>query len=411
MPRELMLETATGAFALCPYELPPLQPEDVRIRIELATVKHGTESHAWSGAVNRGRRWDPRLRLFLDPPRDDRDAQGAAVAALPGRASNEAGASATGALPPLVAVGNMAVGVVEQSGAAVADFRPGDRVYGYMPVRETHQAPAADLRLRHLPDRLSSDAAVCVDPAHVAFVAVRDGKVRLDDSVAVFGLGAIGLLTVQAALAAGAERVIAVDPLPGRRERAVRLGAADAFDPTAGDVGVAIKEATEGRGVDVARETSGTDRAMQEAIRCIMQCGTVVAVGWASGPGTALYLGEEFHVNRPTLVASQCASFWGNPDRDYPLWDEPRAQLACAELFCRGSLHAVLDPIVTLDEARCAPCARTRAPCSRWASVSDRTRRRGGWRGSRLEPDRSRPRRDTRDTRRSSDKETRRGSY
>jgi len=113
MPRELMLETATGAFALCPYELPPLQPEDVRIRLELAAVKHGTESHAWSGAVNRGRPWDPRLRLFLDPPRDNRDAQGAAVAALPGRNSNEAGASATGALPPLVAVGNMAVGVDE----------------------------------------------------------------------------------------------------------------------------------------------------------------------------------------------------------------------------------------------------------------------------------------------------------
>lgn len=348
MPRELMLETATGNFALCPYELPPLRPEDVRIHLQLAAVKHGTESHAWSGAVNRGRPWDPQLRLFLDPAHDEPPDP---AAPLPGRASNEAGASARGARPLLLRVGNMAVGVVDEVGGSVRDFRAGDRVYGYMPVREAHQAPAPDLRLRHLPDRLSPEAAVCVDPAHVAFVAVRDGKVRLGDNVAVFGLGAIGLLTVQAALAAGAGRVVAVDPLPGRRERAVRLGAADAFDPTGGDVGVAIKEAIGGRGVDVALETSGTDRAMHEAIRCIMQCGTVVAVGWASGPGAALYLGEEFHVNRPTLVASQCASFWGNPDRDYPLWDEPRAQQACAELFCRGSLHAVLDPIVTLDEA------------------------------------------------------------
>jgi len=346
MPRELMFETATGAFSLHPYELPPPGPEEVRIRLELAAPKHGTESHAWSGEVNRGRRWDPRFRLFLDPPRD-----GVPIASDAASRRREFGAS--GGLPPLAPVGNMGVGVVEAVGPAVGDFRSGDRVYGYMPVREVHQAPAAALRLLHLPDRLSPEAAVCVDPAHVAFVAVRDGKVRLGDNVAVFGLGAIGLLAVQAALAGGAERVVVVDPLPGRRERAVRLGAAAAFDPRGGDVGVVIKEATEGRGADVALETSGTDRAMQEAIRCIAQCGTVVAVGWASGAAPNLYLGEEFHVNRPTLVASQCASFWGNPDRDYPRWDEPRAQRACAELFRRGSLRAddVLDPIVSLDDA------------------------------------------------------------
>jgi len=352
MPHELMFETATGDFALRAYELPPPAPEDIRIRLDLAAVKHGTESHAWSGDVNRGRRWDPRLRLFLDPAPDAQET-GGAVASLSGRTSNEAGASARGALPPLVSVGNMAVGMVEQIGAAVEVFRPGDRVYGYMPVRQAHQAQAAAMRLRHLPERLSAEAAVCVDPAHVAFVAVRDGKVRLGDNVAVFGLGAIGLLTVQAALAAGAERVVGVDLLPGRRDRAVRMGAAAAFDPAAGDVGTAIKEAMEGRGADVALETSGSDRAMHEAIRCVAQCGTVVAVGWASGSGAGLYLGEEFHVNRPTLVASQCASFWGNPDRDYPLWDEPRAQRACAALFCRGLLRAddILDPVVPLEEA------------------------------------------------------------
>ena len=69
--------------------------------------------------------------------------------------------------------------------------------------------------------QLTPEAAVCIDPAHVAVVAVRDGNVRLGDRVAVFGLGAIGLLTVQAARASGAERVMAVDPLDTRRERAL----------------------------------------------------------------------------------------------------------------------------------------------------------------------------------------------
>ena len=328
MPRELMFETTAERFVLQDYDVPPLAPGDVQVRIELAAPKHGTESHIWSGNVNRGRRWDPKLRMFLDPP--------------PGDALSR---------PPLMRVGNMAVGVVEEVGVGVEELRPGERVYGYMPVREVHQAPAA--RLRPLAGGLTPEAAVCIDPAHVAFVAVRDGKVRLGDRVAVFGLGAIGLLTVQAARASGAERVMAVDPLAARRERALRIGADAAFDPTTGDVALAIKEATERRGVDVAIETSGADRAMHEAIRCIMQCGTVVAVGWGSGTGAGLYLGEEFHVNRPTIVASQASSYWGNPDRDHPLWDERRAQEACAELFRRGKLspQGILDPIVSLDEA------------------------------------------------------------
>src|SRR5439155_19883290 len=99
------------------------------------------------------------------------------------------------------------------------------------PVREVCQASPA--RLRPLAGGLTPEAAVCVDPAHVAFVAVRDGNVRLGDRVAVFGLGAIGLLTMQAARASGAEHVVAVDPLATRRERALRMGADVALDPTA----------------------------------------------------------------------------------------------------------------------------------------------------------------------------------
>lgn len=328
MPRELIRDAAAGRFVVREYALTELGPDEVRVQIELAAPKHGTEAHIWSGNVNRGRLWDPSLRLFRDP-----------IPEAP------AGGSAT------IAVGNMAVGTVVEVGPDVTTLRQGDRVYGYMPVREVHHLAAARARL--LPPDLAPEAAVCVDPAHVAFVAVRDGNVRLGDWVAVFGLGAIGLLTVQATRAAGAERIVAVDPISTRRERALAMGADTAVDPLAEDAGLTIKEATDGRGVDVALETSGADRAMHEAIRGIMQCGTVVGVGWGSGSGAGLYLGEEFHVNRPTIVASQASSYWGNPDRDYPLWDELRAQRACAELFRRGKLTAqgILDPIVPLDQA------------------------------------------------------------
>jgi len=326
VPRELLFDTAAGLFVIREFALPALDSDAVRVRIELAAPKHGTESHLWSGDVNRGRRWDPELRLFLDP--------------LPEQPAER---------PPALPVGNMAVGTVEEIGGNVTTLRRGDRVYGYMPVRDIHQMPAT--MLRPLPADLSAESAVCIDPAHVAVVAVRDGNVRLGDRVAVFGLGAIGLLAVQAARASGAERVLAVDPVAERRERALRLGADAAFDPAVGDLGLAIKEATERRGVDVALETSGADRAMHEAIRSLVQCGTVVAVGWGRGSGAGLYLGEEFHVNRPTIVASQAV--WGNPDRDHPRWDERRARQTCADLFRRGALTAdgILDPIISFDRA------------------------------------------------------------
>lgn len=328
MPRELLFDVRDQAFTVHTYDLPPLQPDEVRVRLALAAPKHGTEAHAWSGPVNRGRHWDAHTRLFRDAAPDD-------AARRPAR----------------LGVGNMAVGTVDDVGSAVQGVQPGDQVYGYMPVREIHQMAAT--RLQRLPEGLTPEAAVCIDPAHVAFVALRDGKVRLGDDVAIFGLGAIGLLAVQAARAAGASRVVAVDPLAARRERAGHMGADVALDPSVGDVGLAIKEATAGYGVDVAIETSGADSALHEAIRCLRQCGTVVGVGWGSGSGAGLYLGEEFHVNRPTIVASQASPYWGNPDRDHPLWDAARAQRTCAELFCRGALtpQGILDPIVSLDDA------------------------------------------------------------
>jgi threonine dehydrogenase-like Zn-dependent dehydrogenase len=187
--------------------------------------------------------------------------------------------------------------------------------------------------------------------SHVALVAVRDGKVRIGDTVAVYGLGAIGLQAVQIARAGGAYRVFAVDPFALRRDFAAVHGADGAFDPTACDAALEIKRATDGAGVDVAIETSGSGAALQDAIRCNRQCGTIVHVPWGPHDCSALHLDEEFHLNRPTMIASQAV--WDNPDRDHPLWTRQRCYEAAIELFRRGKAtgKGVVTPVVDFEEA------------------------------------------------------------
>jgi len=242
------------------------------------------------------------------------------------------------------------VGVVTAVGAEATRFAPGERVFGYGPIREEHQAEEG----RWYPlGNLSPQDAVCVDPAHVAFVAVRDGNIRIGDTVAVFGLGAIGLLAVQIARAGGAQRVYAVDPLPLRRAYAEAHGADRAFDPNGCDAALEIKRATDSQGVEVSIETSGSARALHEAIRCLRQCGTVVHVPWGPKEVTELHLDEEFHLNRPTLIGSQAWEGWGNPDRSHPLWNPQRAFQAAIQLFRDGRItgNGVVAPIVPFEDA------------------------------------------------------------
>jgi threonine dehydrogenase-like Zn-dependent dehydrogenase len=325
MPKRLVA-LDTGAFAIVDYELPPLAENAVRVAVAFGAPKHGTEQHLLQGGFG-GKQWDPDLRLFLPNP------VGAAVPP-----------------PAQRGIGNMVVGTVIETGMGADRFQTGDRVFGYGTLNEIVQAPKENwFRL----GGLSPEDAVCADPAHVAFVAVRDGNIRIGDDVAVFGLGAIGLLTVQVARAGGARRVFAVDPVPARRAYAEAHGADATFDPMTGDVALEIKHATGGAGVDVALETSGNARALHEAGRCIRQCGTVVHVPWGPTATTGLHFDEEWHVNRPRMVFSQAAPYWGNPDREHPLLNAARALEGATELLRAGSItgKGIVTPIFRFDDA------------------------------------------------------------
>lgn len=337
MPREIV--TRDGAtFRFRDYDLPPLGPQDVRVRTGFAAPKHGTEAHALTGSALDAKVWDADLRMFLPNP-----------------------APATKSEPAERGMGNIIVGTVTEIGPAVTRFAAGDSVFGYGPIRESNQAAEDHWQALGV---LSPEDAVCTDPAHVAFVAMRDGNIRIGDDVAVFGLGAIGQMAVQIARASGARRVLAVDPITLRRDCAAAHGADAVLDPASGDAALAIKRATGDKGVDVAMETSGNAKALHEAIRCIRQCGTVVHVPWGPKSCADLHLDEEWHLNRPTLVGSQCWEGWGNPDRSYPLWDGPRQRAVVRDLFERGILtgQGIVTPIVPFADADSALADIFRAP-------------------------------------------------
>ena len=107
---------------------------------------------------------------------------------------------------------------------------------------------------------------------------VNTSQVRAGQSVAVIGLGGVGLAAVIGAVAVGAREVIAVDLSPAKRETALSLGATLAFDGAAADVVDQIRAATQG-GLDHVFEFAGSVRAFETAYRITRRGGTTVTAG------------------------------------------------------------------------------------------------------------------------------------
>ncbi|MFP5225188.1 MAG: zinc-dependent alcohol dehydrogenase [Actinomycetota bacterium] len=123
-------------------------------------------------------------------------------------------------------------------------------------------------------------AAILCDAVGTPYNAVLDaGNLRAGESVAVFGIGGLGTHGVALAKLAGASTIIAVDPLPAARERAVKLGADHALDPTEGNAAKKIKELTGWRGVDLAIDFVGVNAVLKQAVSSLALDGRCILVG------------------------------------------------------------------------------------------------------------------------------------
>lgn len=139
--------------------------------------------------------------------------------------------------------------------------------------------PAADLVLRKVPDGMSDEIALFAgDVMGTGWHAVAETGVGPGSSVAVLGLGPVGLCAVQAAKTAGAPHVIAVDSVADRLDVARSFGA-EPVHLSEGDPRGAAKAATDGRGVDVTIDAVGHPDALELACRMTRKAGTVSATG------------------------------------------------------------------------------------------------------------------------------------
>ena len=261
-------------------------------------------------------------------------------------------------IPPLI-MGHEAAGTVESVGEEVTSLRAGDRVTfdsmiscGTCRFCRSGEANLCDDRrvvgvspgewkqhgafaeyvvvpqhiVFRLPEGLSFEHAAMVEPVSVAVHAVSRTPIRLGDSAVVVGCGMIGLLTVQAAKAAGCGTVFAVDLDPTRLERAKALGADVTLEATEG-VAAAVVEAT-GGGADVAFEAVGAAAPIATAVASLRKGGALTLIGNVT-PRVDVDL--QAIVTRELTLSGSCAS-----SGEYPL---------CLDLLGRGVIR--VDDLVT----------------------------------------------------------------
>jgi alcohol dehydrogenase len=139
--------------------------------------------------------------------------------------------------------------------------------------------PRANLALRRVPEGMSDDTALFAgDVMGTGYHAVVEAGIKPGDTVAVLGLGPVGLCAVQVAKASGASAVIAVDTVADRLEVARSFGA-EAVHLTEGDPRGAVQDATERRGVDICVDAVGHPDALDMAARMTRKAGVVSAIG------------------------------------------------------------------------------------------------------------------------------------
>jgi L-iditol 2-dehydrogenase len=141
--------------------------------------------------------------------------------------------------------------------------------------------------LHHIPDSMTYEEAAVVEPAaNVVQDVLERGKIYANDVVVVFGPGSIGLLSIMAAYAGGASRVILVGTSADKDTRlpvAQQIGVNDIIIADQIDIVQEVMRLTDGRGADLVVEASGAPPAIAAAVHVVRRMGRITQIGLTGG--------------------------------------------------------------------------------------------------------------------------------
>jgi S-(hydroxymethyl)glutathione dehydrogenase/alcohol dehydrogenase len=194
--------------------------------------------------------------------------------------------------------------LADQKGAALFGYT--DLYGGYSGGQAEYvRVPYADISPRKIPDNITDEQALFLtDIFPTGWSAIDWAQLKGGEVVAIFGSGPVGLMAQKAAWINGASRVIAIDPLDYRLERAKAVNKVDTLNPHKVDVVEAIREMTGGRGADVCVDAVGFEpernildkmkstinfqkgsiKVMEACFKAVRRSGTVSIVGVYGSP-------------------------------------------------------------------------------------------------------------------------------
>ena len=259
-------------------------------------------------------------------------------------------------------------GVVEEVGEGVTGLAVGDRVALSWSVHASHVVlPAA--QVYRLPENVSFETAAWTHIATFPLAAIRKCRLEMGEGALVMGQGVLGQLAVKLLRAAGATPVIAADPVAAKRERALKLGADAALDPTAADFAAQAKALCRGErfvmrarvpgdGPAVAIEVTGVGAALDQALDAVAPYARIALLGCTRDSNFSIDYYHKVHGRGVTLVGAhtlarcegESAPGWWTERDDARAFlrlislgrislegftDEVRVPEACGEVFAR----------------------------------------------------------------------------
>ncbi|RYG48138.1 zinc-binding alcohol dehydrogenase [bacterium] len=253
-----------GRVRIEAFEVPPVGPEEVRVRSHCSLMSTGTENIIFNRLFESGSHWDNWIKYPFYP-------------------------------------GYLNVGEVVEVGSEVKHRKVGDRVAMRKPHASEHVVP--EEKALPVPDGIDLKEAAWFGLGKIAFMGARVSDYRLGGSVLIVGAGPIGQMSVRWAVAAGLEHVVVVDPVESRLQLARVGGATATISKSVFDCREDVLAAFGGKLPEIVNDATGNTDVFSAALGLAAKFGRVVILG-DTGTPTGQHLTADVITRGLTIVGA-----------------------------------------------------------------------------------------------------------